>query len=932
MAQVSTSRPWGSTTIVGLARAKACNLAGLMAKSGMDGVFVEPVGRTGNGPSYGVRWEEQKVGENRADYFKRVLALRDKAGIVVGRRQLGVRTEVRPEDQMRSWRLTGAPKHWSTDTVTEVLEGAGLQNIALSSRLLRRSACSWFFRAKGTEECVHVPVKDGEATFDLYILPATVARRAPGARQPLRPERAQQFTKEKFATTVEPQRDMETTDDGKEQPGGKRRAQEVRELPSGVRLEKQPADGNCLAHCLGTGLTWLKGDQKKRPARLVRSELYTFLKGQADNFAPFWDGRNCGDELAPNMTFAEYLAEMSMEGKYLGCLELEAASKAFRVTIVVIPTDAGIPPTRHGHYDRLLALWYSGKHYDLLLPATGQDSYPAAITGVQAFGEKSGGRGGGADSEAEEAERLTVYTASSAPQAGATRARRQLKRQPSHDSVATHITLFSLWGGAKRGRPEPERASRHHTEDPEAGSLDNVERASVSHQGAIRNYQKGIQARTEDDIELASALPQGAIQNYREGIQTAGEDCTVHPSEPLRGMHSDYQEGIQADSLAGAAHSSELAPGGSHDNHEEHTQAGVEDVFGEVLELVEPPPKPDRRDRGARNFWRCEECGWDTGHTPKWSKLKTYHIRKFHPELRDELGPVPPSLTWVPWSPECCWKCPIPGCGLGLKGAAGLDAKHRARMQHRADAHPGEPKDRFFLEGSAAENAGKASVAVRNRGAAERIRALELVREAGHEPVWLSYPIPPPKGPRKKLWKEGLLHRIFCRVCKQGGLRPGDLANKACAPGDFTPTSLKMVRRLRERIKQDGPAEILAACRHTIEFFEQAQQEQQEQTTAEHEEVAVAWPGTSWHVKFLCKRCKKVSDQPLRPKCGKLGFSGRPLKHFAELQPVATGKPGAAADAARRILDMLGYDWNKDAATHGARQRLAAGLGQGRAP
>ena len=461
MGKLAVADAWGAAeeermgnTIVGLARAKACNLVGLMAKSGMDGVFVEPVGRTGNGPSYGVRWEEQKVGENRADYFKRVLALRDKAGIVVGRRQLGVR----PEDQMRSWRLTGAPKHWSTDTVTEVLEGAGLQNIALSSRLLRRSACSWFFRAKGTEECVHVPVKDGEATFDLYILPATVATRAPGARQPLRPERAQQFTKEKFATTVEPQRDMETTDDGKEQPGGKRRAQEVRELPSGVRLEKQPADGNCLAHCLGTGLTWLKGDQKKRPARLVRSELYTFLKGQADNFAPFWDGRNCGDELAPNMTFAEYLAEMSMEGKYLGCLELEAASKAFRVTIVVIPTDAGIPPTRHGHYDRLLALWYSGKHYDLLLPATGQDSYPAAITGVQAFGEKSGGRGGGADSEAEEAERLTVYTASSAPQAGATRARRQLKRQPSHDSVATHITLFSLWGGAKRGRPEPERA------------------------------------------------------------------------------------------------------------------------------------------------------------------------------------------------------------------------------------------------------------------------------------------------------------------------------------------------------------------------------------------------------------------------------------------------------------------------------------------
>ena len=43
----------------------------------------------------------------------------------------------------------------------------------------------------------------------------------------------------------------------------------------GVKLETQPKDRNCLAHCLGVGLTWLKGDQKKRPARLVRSELTT---------------------------------------------------------------------------------------------------------------------------------------------------------------------------------------------------------------------------------------------------------------------------------------------------------------------------------------------------------------------------------------------------------------------------------------------------------------------------------------------------------------------------------------------------------------------------------------------------------------------------------------------------------------------------------
>eukprot|EP00439_Symbiodinium_sp_Y106_P070333 s2518_g12.t1 len=200
------------------------------AKSGIDGLFVEPVGRVSSGPSYAVNWEEQQDGESKTDYFKKVLAMRDKAGIVV-------------------------------------IEGAGLQNVALSSRLLRRGACSWFFRAKGTEECVHVPA----------------------------------------------QRGMEVDGDGKEQPGGKRRAHEAKEA----------------------------------------------------DYAPFWDGRSCQDEPAPSMTFADYLAEMSLDGK-------------------------------HGHTDRLIALWYSGTHYDLLLREGEKAGYPVAMTSVQAFGEKTGWRDCGA--------------------------------------------------------------------------------------------------------------------------------------------------------------------------------------------------------------------------------------------------------------------------------------------------------------------------------------------------------------------------------------------------------------------------------------------------------------------------------------------------------------------------------------------------------
>ena len=30
----------------------------------------------------------------------------------------------------------------------------------------------------------------------------------------------------------------------------------------------------------------------------------------------------------------------------------------------------------------------------------------------------------------------------------------------------------------------------------------------------------------------------------------------------------------------------------------------------------------------------------------------------------------------VPWSAECSWRCPIPSCGLGLKGAATAEGKN----------------------------------------------------------------------------------------------------------------------------------------------------------------------------------------------------------------------------------------------------------------
>ena len=157
---------------------------------------------------------------------------------------------------------------------------------------------------------------------------------------------------------------METDETGKEVPAGKKAKLELRAVPPGVTLKTMPRDGNCLAHALGQGLTYLKQDVKQRPARLVRAELHAYMV----RFAGFWDGRNTSDEEGKLATFEEYLQEMAGDSRYLGCLELTAASRAFDL----------------GSGSRTLALWYHGDHYDLLLPEDRAKGYRQVCMGPAA--------------------------------------------------------------------------------------------------------------------------------------------------------------------------------------------------------------------------------------------------------------------------------------------------------------------------------------------------------------------------------------------------------------------------------------------------------------------------------------------------------------------------------------------------------------------
>ena len=174
------------------------------------------------------------------------------------------------------------------------------------------------------------------------------------------------------------------------------------------------------------------------------------------------------------------------------------------------------------------------------------------------------------------------------------------------------------------------------------------------------------------------------------------------------------------------------------------------------------------------------------------------------------FGQTGAEMLHGPMGPGCVWKCSIEGCNMGLKDAGSSGQhRHHVRMQHRATDHPDAAKDLFYLPGDAT-NVAKASVACSNRGAAARVLGLGLARRGGHDPVWLSYPIPPPVGERKKAWKETLVHRIFCKDCCNLVRTADDLAARDCVPGYVVPTVRKMLRRIKARLEEKNVAEHIA--------------------------------------------------------------------------------------------------------------------------
>ena len=210
----------------------------------------------------------------------------------------------------------------------------------------------------------------------------------------------------------------------------------------------------------------------------------------------------------------------------------------------------------------------------------------------------------------------------------------------------------------------------------------------------------------------------------------------------------------------------------------------------------------------------------------------------------------------------------------------------------------------------------------------QKVQSLREATDIGHDAVWVAYPVPPPKGGRKRIWRETLVHRIFCRRCCGIAPKAEGLAKKDCVLSHVSGALYKMLSRLRTRLEDPNiSVAIKAATQHTVDTL--GQSFEKVEGNAGHHVEAVAWPGDEWSVKFLCGGCGAFSDAEgnIKGQCSRFGHR-RPGRAIVQLRGFVAEGGGARNIAARYILERLGYPAvTKDAGE--SVSELAVGLGQG---
>ena len=111
-----------------------------------------------------------------------------------------------------------------------------------------------------------------------------------------------------------------------------------RKIPGELERHVVPGDGSCLFHCLAQALPAVASHDQARAETIAHMRKYT------SSYQKRWDG--CDDRQQHLESYADYLLRMQAPDAQAGALEILAAAKTHKCTIVVLPERADMPRVR----------------------------------------------------------------------------------------------------------------------------------------------------------------------------------------------------------------------------------------------------------------------------------------------------------------------------------------------------------------------------------------------------------------------------------------------------------------------------------------------------------------------------------------------------------------------------------------------------------
>ena len=364
--------------------------------------------------------------------------------------------------------------------------------------------------------------------------------------------------------------------------------------------------------------------------------------------------------------------------------------------------------------------------------------------------------------------------------------------------------------------------------------------------------------------------------------------------------------------------------------------------------IPEPPAPPRLGSRGRllkplrekRKSWKCKWCDFQTS-SKAWAGNRYNHLLKWHPDRRDEWDDraLLPSqeLTEVMEGAQFSWKCKH--CNLGIKiddVQRDKSASYRARMEHRAKAHPAAPKSDFVFAPKQIKNgAAKATQSVVAAATARRLLQLKSQSAGPHDIEMIRIPCSSRAGGRGKRTLRRSQVVLICRTCRNIAASVKKFSDYECFAGSAAGGSSRdsFICRLQRHLGEEHAEDLKQGARRLLELLEPSRKTTESRLKAtpasrcstkrrventsipgpKHSIDVLAWPvprprGVQFVVRYGCTVChlssaQNISGQTCMPK------STMPNKrrvHIAQMRDFIAQGPASAVAPAKRVLEFFG--------------------------